>query len=163
MKGAIDSRIAEEQARQRNAQYSPSRSASSSKRPTSRNRAASPAVRAARPKPTENKSDSGPQKGPDPKEFEPEFIIEDEDTMSRTGTPKPVEGKDEGGPITEATAEIPIGQDGERQVDEEKMSEQAAVDAALELPTDVRVKLRKLERLESRYQGRHTFFSRSNT
>ncbi|MCJ1476995.1 hypothetical protein MMC13_005666 [Lambiella insularis] len=151
LKGAIDSRIAEEQARQRNAQQSPSRSASGTKRTTSRSRAASPAVRATRSKPAESKTDGVIQKGPDPKDFEPEFLIEDEDIVNGTEAPKPVELRDDGTPATEATT-FSVLQNGEHRSDKEKSLEQTGIDASQELPTDVQVRLRKLERLESRYQ-----------
>ena len=153
LKGAIDSRIAEEQARQRNAQQLPSRSDSGARRQTSRSRNSSPAVRSARTRPTESKSGDVPEKGPDPKEFEPEFVIEDEDAISRSGTPKPVQAKNGETQATEAVVEKLSQPNMDRQPDEDRGSDKAPHEAVLEVSTDVRVKLRKLERLESRYQG----------
>ncbi|MCJ1384148.1 hypothetical protein MMC17_007264 [Xylographa soralifera] len=151
LKGAIDSRIAEEQARQRNAQQLLARSNSGTKRPSSRSRTSSPAVRSARARPGESKSGDIPEKGPDPREFEPEFVIEDEDVISRAGTPKPVHVKNGEAQSGEAAGK-PAAADVERQPEENRDSEKAPQEATLEVPTDVRVKLRKLERLESRYQ-----------
>ncbi|MCJ1281390.1 hypothetical protein MMC26_000709 [Xylographa opegraphella] len=152
LKGAIDSRIAEEQARQRNAQQLPARSNSVARRPSSRSRTSSPAVRSARARPGDSKTGDIPEKGPDPKEFEPEFVIEDEDVISRAGTPRPVHVKDGESQSGEAVAEKSAAPDGERQPEEDRGSEKVSQVAALELPSEVRVKLRKLERLESRYQ-----------
>ncbi|MCJ1439000.1 hypothetical protein MMC27_008390 [Xylographa pallens] len=155
LKGAInniDSRIAEEQARQRNAQQLPARSNSGARRPSSRSRTSSPAVRSARIRPSESRSGDIPEKGPDPREFEPEFVIEDGDVISRAGTPKQVHVKDGEAQSGETAAEKPAAADMEPQPEENRDSEKAPQEAALEVSTDVRVKLRKLERLESRYQ-----------
>ena len=155
---AIDSRIAEEQAKQRNSQSSPSRSNSSTKKPTSR--AASPAVRAARNRQLQSKGTEVPPRGPDPKDFEPEFVIDDEDTPSRSSTPKPTQIRNEVVRAVEQDAERALAQDGGLQATDEKSAETAAPTVAQELPTDVRVKLRKLEKLESRYQGVYSFTRR---
>ncbi|MCJ1415723.1 hypothetical protein MMC32_002055 [Xylographa parallela] len=152
LKGAIDSRIAEEQARQRNAQQLPARSNTGRARPSSRSRTSSPAVRSARTRPSENKSGDIPERGPDPREFEPDFIIEDGDVISRAGTPKPVIVKDGEAQSGETAAEKPAVAAMEPQPEENRDSEKMPQEATLEVPTDVRVKLRKLERLESRYQ-----------
>ncbi|MCJ1389907.1 hypothetical protein MMC18_002764 [Xylographa bjoerkii] len=155
LKGAIntlDSRIAEEQARQRNAQQLPARSSSGARRPNSRSRNSSPAVRSARARPTESKNGDIPEKGPDPKEFEPEFVIENEDVVSRSGTPRPVQARDGEAQSSEAGVEKTAAANVDRQSEEDRVSEKVPQEAALEVPTDVRVKLRKLERLESRYQ-----------
>ncbi|MCJ1401084.1 hypothetical protein MMC11_004296 [Xylographa trunciseda] len=152
LKGAIDSRIAEEQARQRNAQQLPARSSSGARRPNSRSRTSSPAIRSTRVRPVESKSGDIPEKGPDPKEFEPEFVIGDEDVISRSGTPRPAQAKDGEAQSGEAVAEETAAATVDRQPEEDRESEKVPQEAALEVPTDVRVKLRKLERLESRYQ-----------
>ncbi|RVX67603.1 hypothetical protein B0A52_08132 [Exophiala mesophila] len=165
LKGAIDSRIAEEQARQRQAQSTtqpgarnparrrtPSQNANSDRRPS----------RQRQPLP----STSGPlEKGPDPSEFEPEFTVGDDDSAvpSRVATPKPessdtkandigVEKGGQGNPKAqnEAVQDPPgVASQGD------KSSEQSTVHApsprSPELPTEVRVKLRKLERMESKY------------
>lgn len=145
MKGAIDSRIAEEQARQRAPQSSPSRSSSDARR--SLPRTASPAQRA--PRKTQERNDGGPsQRGRDPSDFDPEIVIDDESlpnygesTASQTAGEKPAviaNGSDE-------------AEDSKRSV--QGGSQDDDQPAPPELPTDVRVKLRKLEKLESRYQG----------
>ena len=154
LKGAIDSRIAEEQARQRVSQSSPSRSNSGARRPPSRS--SSPAVRAARNRQAESKGGDPAQKGPDPKEFEPDFVIDDEDLPSRSVTPRPGQTKNGEVKSVETTAEQAPAGDGGQQPKEEKESGETspATATAPELPTDVRVKLRKLEKLEARYQGK---------
>jgi hypothetical protein len=146
IKGAIDSRIAEEQARQKAAQGSPGRSTSKNKRPPART--ASPATRA-RNRSQDIRNADPLSRGPDPKEFEqPEFLIEDEDGSSRAVSPRPPEKAEEEG-IAGRTSESAESQ-GQVGNSAEKASEKLA---ALELPTDVRAKLRKLDKLESRYQG----------
>ena len=71
----------------------------------------------------------------------------DDDLPSRSGTPKPVPDQDERG-----TKENGFSRDSRTQLDgEEGNGEEIA--PSMELPTDVRVKLRKLEKLEGRYQG----------
>ena len=151
MKGAIDSRIAEEQARQRPLQASPSRSNSVSRRTP---RSGSPAVRNGRNRSIENEAGDTPAQGPDPKEFEAEFVIADEEAPSRAATPQPQASKgndnDDGKALVDkssGSAEITPGAASQSQ------SERSNADTGL--PTEVRVKLRKLERLETRYQGKH--------
>ncbi|MCJ1243200.1 hypothetical protein MMC30_000397 [Trapelia coarctata] len=151
LKGAIDSRIAEEQARQRASQSLPSRSNSGARKPPSRS--SSPAVRAARNRQAESKGGDPTQKGPDPKEFEPDFVIDDEDLPSRTVTPKPAQEKNGEAKSIETAADKALGGEGSQQAKGEKGSGEAslATTTAMEVPTDVRVKLRKLEKLEARY------------
>jgi hypothetical protein len=145
LKGAIDSKIAEEQARQRLSQGSPSRSNSSAKRPSSR--AISPTKRA---QGSRGRQDGEPPaKGPDPADFEPEFVIDD-DGSSKTGTPRsgtPRPAGDRNGTTTagKSTQEDTTPEINETAADEPRLSS--------DLPTDVLVKLRKLEKLESRYHG----------
>lgn len=148
MKNAVDSRIAEEQARQKAAGTPVSRSASSARRSTSRTD--SPSSKLRKPRPKDN--DGIAARGPDPSEFENAFVIEDEpEEPSRVGTPDIMDEKaalmaDSNAP-TEANAAMDGG---------EKVSEKAPDTAprpSTELPADVRTKLRKLEKLESRYQG----------
>jgi chromosome segregation ATPase len=146
LKGAIDSRIAEEQARQRAAVQaaSPSRSSSTSAR-RSLSRNLSPSKRP-RQRP---KADPPTEKGPDPNDFESDFAIGDEGVNG--GLPNndiseqnAAGQKSEWGDAAEAVPEIGSAMD----------NGEAATTAqrAGELPTEVRVKLRKLERLESKYQ-----------
>ena len=156
MKGAIDSRIAEEQARQRASQSSPSRSSSDARR--SLPRTASPAKRGLRK--GQERNDGGPlQKGPDPSEFDADLAIDDESLPSGTGTPNPPAGSNgefEGG---QAAREKPaVMANGADEAEDWKPPVQGGKQddgqpAPPELPMDVRVKLRKLEKLESRYQG----------
>ena len=147
LKGAIDSKIAEEQARQRLSQNSPSRSNSSAKRPSSRAISPTKRVQGARGR----QDGDAPTKGPDPAEFEPEFVIDDDATSRsatpRSGTPRPADDRN-GTPVAgRSTREDanPDTSEAGTTADEPRLSS--------DLPTDVRVKLRKLEKLESRYHG----------
>ncbi|KAL9604355.1 MAG: hypothetical protein Q9219_000543 [cf. Caloplaca sp. 3 TL-2023] len=146
LKGAIDSRIAEEQARQRSALTSPP-PPHAARKPSSR--AESPAKRALRPGTPSRYNGEGSGKGPDPADFEPECVIDDSNPPSRSGTPKPGPARSESS-TKDAVQEAPEeAGHGEEQAEKVADSSQAAAPA--ELPTDVRVKLRKLEKLESRY------------
>ncbi|KAL2058151.1 hypothetical protein ABVK25_001769 [Lepraria finkii] len=143
LKGAIDSKIAEEQARQRLSQRPPSRSNSSAKRPSSR--AISPTKRA---QGSRGRQDGDPPaKGPDPADFEPEFVIDDDEASRtgtpRSGTPRPAGDRNGTTAVGKSTQEDATLETGEAAADEPRSSS--------DLPTDVRVKLRKLEKLESRY------------
>ncbi|KAI9782615.1 MAG: hypothetical protein M1839_004861 [Geoglossum umbratile] len=151
LKASIDSRIADEQARQKAAAHeassSPSRSGSGTRRSSSRR--TSPSKRQGRSSLTDqNGKDPATTGGPDPSEFEPEFVIGEDDVDSRAGTPLPKEkagqadndGAEGGNPPAEGGAEV-----------KEKRTEVKSSSVS-ELPTDVRVKLRKLDKLESRYQ-----------
>jgi len=150
LKGAIDSRIAEEQARQRAAALAgtPSRSNSGSIR---RNAPpiGSPARQSSRQR---ERNDISNEKGPDPSEFDADFVIGDDESAvpSRSATPrletaeKRVEGKEAAG-----EAEKQPGADDAASVLSDAST---AVQRPEELPTEVRVRLRKLDRLEGRYQ-----------
>lgn len=150
LKGAIDSRIAEEQARQKSlAAAGPTvpRSGSSATRSTSRTE--SPSSRPRRLKPKDNEVNTA--RGPDPSEFENAFVIEDDsEEPSRAGTP--AIGEEKAAAMAESNATGEAGALGESN---EKVAEKAveAPPKAPELPTEVRTKLRKLEKLESKYQG----------
>ena len=146
LKGAIDSRIAEEQARQRAAvnSASPSRSGSTSGR-RSLPRNLSPSKR---PRPRE-KAELATEKGPDPTEFDSDFTLEDDSAnigAFKNEVSKLVAKEQKleteallmGAPETGITMEI----------DEGAMPAQGLG----EVSTEVRVKLRKLERIESKYQ-----------
>ena len=149
LKGAIDARIAEELDRQRTQESaSPSNSTPGTRRPAPRT--ASPSKRSRSSKDGEK----GPLlKGPEPAEFEPEFVIDDDEVPSRTGTPRPAQEK------PDSTGPPPYGP--RDQLAPSEGTEAGKPDgggAALtpvppELPKDVRLKLRKLEKLESRYNG----------
>ena len=90
-------------------------------------------------------------KGPDPSEFEPDFVIGGDDTPSRSSTPRPIPEKSETAPDDGASAGVPL--QAETKETPKKLSKNDAFVKPAELPADVRVKLRKLEKLESRYHG----------
>lgn len=142
LKGAIDSRIAEEQARQRSAITSPPPSGPSRK-PSSR--AESPAKRPLRS--TGSNRPNGAVS--DPAEFDPEFVIDDSDVPSRVATPRPAPARSESSSkeaAREATEDVKGNEETHGKAVQDGLST-----APQELPTDVRVKLRKLEKLEGRY------------
>ena len=130
IKGAIDSRIAEEQARARilYGESSPSRSQSGTRRTAAR--AISPNRK---PRQGSRGRPDGPSKGPDPADFDSDFAVGD-DELSRSGTPKPAAEQDEKARVAGKASEH--AEDGQE---------------TLELPADVRVRLRKLDKLETRY------------
>jgi hypothetical protein len=144
IKGALDARIAEEQAKQRaSAQASPSRSGSVPKRSNSRN--LSPSKRPLKGKDGDSPGRAAPTgKGPDPSEFDPEFVIGEEDEQpNSSGTPRPKE-KTEGGETAE-TAE-------DNGKEDAKAAEEKA-QSALEMPPETKARLRKLDKLEPKYTG----------
>ncbi|TPX22093.1 hypothetical protein DIZ76_013957 [Coccidioides immitis] len=141
IRGAIDARIAEEQARQRGAQETLSRSNSA--------RRANPSP-ARRPSTRVKRGNSFLAKNPDPSEFDAEFVVGDDDSSTRTSTPRPESANnmadgggelDEKATLNESASAAPTSLLG-------KSSGQTPAD----LPTDVRVKLRRLDKLESKYQ-----------
>jgi hypothetical protein len=93
-------------------------------------------------------------RGPDPKEFEAEFTIGDEDESSRSGTPQlattgaasEVGANEESAEMEGKTADEP-----EKEAQEKDPKEVKEI--SVELPPDVRAKLRRLDKLESRYHG----------
>lgn len=146
LKGAIDSRIAEEQARQRSAvqSASPSRSGSTAaQRSLPRN--VSPSKR---PRPKE-RTDPPAERGPDPSEFDSDVAVGDDSSDIGVSKIEVAEHHVEGekteseGPLAGATEIRMTLENGE-----------AATPAPRngELSTEVRVKLRKLQRLEGKYQ-----------
>ena len=92
------------------------------------------------------------QRGPDPAEFDPEFVVGDEDVPSRAGTPRPTQSKSEVNMEGESVKEKAIAADANGGLGEGELKDGVG-SVVPELPTNVRVKLRKLEKLESRYQG----------
>ncbi|KAL8790560.1 MAG: hypothetical protein Q9195_006304 [Heterodermia aff. obscurata] len=144
IKGAIDSRIAEEQARQRSSQASPSRPTPGTRRPATRDE--SPSKRPERTGARGRKDGDPPRKAPDPAEFEPEFVVGEDDMPSRSGTPRPAEPKRQTSSSESAPDSNPDAVNG---VAQEKPATKDSV--VVEVPTDVRVKLRKLDKLESKY------------
>jgi hypothetical protein len=103
-------------------------------------------------------------RGPDPTEFEPEFAIGDDDAstlVSRSSTPKPesTEASDnaKGEKSVEKSGEAEGAADNTVNGKDNAPAKESGQPSA-ELPPEVRAKLRKLNKLESRYQGmRHTF------
>ncbi|KAL8871758.1 MAG: hypothetical protein Q9174_002479 [Haloplaca sp. 1 TL-2023] len=146
LKGAIDSRIAEEQARQRSALTSPPPPASSR---GASPRTQSPAQRTRRPAVSNRQHGEASGRGPDPSEFEPEFVIEDSDVPSRSATPRPAATKSDGTIKNAVEQTLDEPSNGETPKEESLPDDRSP--APQDLPTDVRVKLRKLEKLESRY------------
>lgn len=150
LKGAIDSRIAEEQARQRAAATggTPSRSNSTSiRRGAPQN--GSPVRRSSRQR---ERNDILSERGPDPSEFDADFVVGDDDSSvpSRVGTPRPEA-------VKERPEEKETTTEGEKQPAADDATSTLSGASTLaphpeELSADVRVKLRKLERLEGRYQ-----------
>ena len=148
LKGAIDSRIAEEQARQRSAQ-SPSRSNSGAKKPQPR--AISSNRRPSQARSRERQNGGSPQKSPDPSEFDPELVVEDDEGPSRSATPRPPEVNRQDTPT-----DVPL-KDGEQPIEGQDAHEKSKGDeppsTLATLPPDVKAKLRKLDKLELRYHG----------
>ncbi|KAK8433715.1 leucine zipper protein 1 [Phyllosticta citricarpa] len=149
LKGAIDSRIAEEQARQRQVaeqsrSQTPGRSNSVRR---SNSRALSPGRRPARPR-TPDLGDKPNAKGPDPAEFDPEFVV-GEDEMSRSTTPKPADDKDETAQAAAPTENGNVSK-GEQESSDSKQYVGGSA-ASAELPMETRMRLRKLEKLEPKY------------
>ncbi|KAJ9613632.1 Golgin imh1 [Knufia peltigerae] len=163
LKGAIDRGIAEEQARQRQVATAvqPTRN-SQRRRPQAQNGTAQRSGSKQR-----NPNDGPPEKGPDPSQFEADFTIGDDESAepSRVGTPKPEMRKEE---VQQAEGEAVAA----ATRDDEPQAEQGAGELATqhsegsqpdtngrapsplrpqELPTEVRVKLRKLDRMEAKY------------
>lgn len=147
LKNAVDARIAEEQARQK-ATASPT----STDSPTSAIRR-STSVRSESPArgPASRKKlvagEGSIDSRPDPSEFEKAFVIDDEsEELSRSGTPAlpDVSGAGNG----DATNEK-MGLEGDLGKDDQG----SEAPRPPELAPDVKAKLRKLEKLESRYQG----------
>ncbi|EKV08426.1 Vesicle-mediated transport protein (Imh1), putative [Penicillium digitatum PHI26] len=138
LRDAIDSRIAEEQARQKSAQDNIERS-NSARRPPGRNQSPN---RRSRPR----RNTGTPIRGPDPKEFEAEFTIGD-DESSRSGTPQ--------ADIPEGAPEVNTSNEGESEMVEGKPAETPENETGQEtmavLSPEVRAKLRRLDKLESRY------------
>ncbi|KAI9785412.1 MAG: hypothetical protein M1816_000427 [Peltula sp. TS41687] len=169
LKEAIDSRIAEEQTRQRGSQNTTSRSAAESsaaaaaKQANAGNKASSPSRRQGRTSTTAAKglkqddrgnSTTGPT---DPSEFEKDLIDDDgEDVTSSNRPGRPSVDKDHtaeekssaaGGGEKEGSS---VG-DGELSKGSSSSQAVGSQKATATLPTDVRAKLRRLDKLEERY------------
>lgn len=101
--------------------------------------------------PRGRKDGETPRKGPDPSEFEPEFGVDEEDPPTRSGTPRPAKTKEES-TLTGSGKEPVVDTNGPGE-DEKASTGADPPSSSSELPTDVRVKLRKLDKLESKYYG----------
>ncbi|KAI9043226.1 putative vesicle-mediated transport protein (Imh1) [Aspergillus affinis] len=145
LREAIDSRIAEEQARQKSAQDSLSRS-NSARQPSGRN--LSPSRRQSRPR----RNTGTPVRGPDPNEFEqPEFTIGDDEGSSRSATPQQDPPSNSmGSPEQNAGEEKSTAEESPNGKDAAPAGE--TKQSPSELPAEVKVKLRKLSKMETRYQ-----------
>ncbi|TVY55000.1 Golgin IMH1 [Lachnellula cervina] len=136
LKQAVDTRIAEEQARAQNSTpVSLGRSNSTARRTDS------PSARSRKLKPKD--SDGTPARGPDPSEFETAFVVED-DSEEPSGASTPVTMDEKAHLLAGGTAPLEAGGSGDG-------SERGTATPPI-LPTEVRTKLRKLEKLESKYQ-----------
>lgn len=165
LKEAIDSRITEEQARQRGAveqaRSSPSRGGGGTVRRSASN-ARSPAGRPGRRKDGEgdSKTTFPNGKAPDPAEFEPEFVIGDDEPPSRSVTPR-IQIEDAEKPVTNGEGDDDGQGEAERREEateegEETEKPQSARDvktAPTHLSLEVRKRLVRLEKLEPKYQG----------
>ncbi|RAL68373.1 hypothetical protein DID88_007104 [Monilinia fructigena] len=142
LKAQIDTRI-EEKARLNATSSTVQRSASTSSSTTRRPANQSPSRNPRRPRSKEDGDISG--RGPDPADFESAFVIEDEsETSTRVGTPA-------GEKLNPMAGDSKL-LDGSSAANGSEKSTDATPRASTELPTEVRTKLRKLEKLEGRYQ-----------
>ena len=131
--------------------YATSPRSKTARRSNSRN--LSPSKRPTRPRDGDNSKAAPAGKGPDPSEFDPEFVIgEDDDQPSRAATPRPKE---------KAPAADAVGENG----DEKKEDSQAAqgegeaeapekAEQPPEIPPEVKLRLRRLDKLEPKYTGK---------
>lgn len=150
IKGALDARIQEEQAKQRaSSQASRSRSGSTPKRSNSRN--LSPSKRTSKGKEADSPGKAAPTgKGPDPSEFDPEFVVgEDDEQPSRSVTPRPTE-------TAEGAETTTVSDDKGKEEEGEEGKAEAAEEKELpkpEIPPEIKTRLRKLDKLEPKYSG----------
>lgn len=181
IKGAIDRTIETEQARQKGLlsdQGAPGhgrQSSSVSRSNSGASTAAGKRPRQKKPAPDDT-GDTGTA-NPDPAVFEAAFVIDDDDEPSRTATPLPSsedkkpdngdskdddggqddKGKGNGGDTGAGNTAKDLAKNGgdDDQTPEggPKPMPPPKPAAALELPPDVRAKLRKLEKLEATYPG----------
>jgi chromosome segregation ATPase len=151
LKGAIDTRIAEEQARQRQAASSVATPRSQPRRRPQTQQDGSTLRVGSRQRTQE--ADPA-EKSPDPTEFEQAFSIggDDSNLPSRVGTPRP------DGQAQDPTAAFPDNASTADTLVENNSKGTHETDTVAtpqprlpDLPQEIRVKLRKLERLESKY------------
>lgn len=151
LKGAFDS--LEEQARQRPASQSPSRQGSGNRRPPHRNVSPSRRTTSRQTNKVQGNGEglSGPD--PDPATFDPEKIADGEGDGTETVTQDAVaqdgrDGRDTENPMQQDTASA------SPQVGQSLVEDGGLVEKPQELPDDVKSKLRRLNKLESKYQGK---------
>jgi hypothetical protein len=87
-------------------------------------------------------------KGPDPSEFDPEFVIgEEEEQPSRSSTPRPKEKAENTDNITNN------GKEKEKEDDGQTAAADSKASLSPEMTPEVQVRLRKLDKLEPKYSG----------
>ncbi|KAI5283942.1 hypothetical protein KEM54_001706, partial [Ascosphaera aggregata] len=175
LRDAIDSRMTEEQARQ--TPSSTSSAGANSSGSLSRSQSARlPRRTAEAPRSTRRRGGAAslgnaldglsdniastaisPLRGPDPNEFESEFVVGEDDagnesTPSGAGTPKSraVDGGNANKDAAAASSSSTTGAGSN--TGSQRASTDSAVTQKMNLPTDIRVRLRRLEKLEARYQ-----------
>jgi hypothetical protein len=175
LKGAIDRTIAEEQARQRTIQQAAPQPTTAAPRRSRSSSTAGTQSPARRPRPTKKPSEDLSSRdangdgtpNPDPAVFEAAFVIDDMDDSaapSRVATPSVADkdGKDTtpaagSAPANGASEGQPAARDSGEAVttaaDQPANPASTATPATTELPTEVRARLRKLEKLEKTYPG----------
>lgn len=168
IKGAIDRTIAEEQARQIAADAASPRASSSV------SRSASSASTARKPRPKKPSQDVGKDAdngaaNTDPAVFEAAFVIDDEEP-SRSATPQPSTASEKNAENGESKSVAEDGEKGDTESgnttkDPEKNGDNEGRQSEgdkpvpppkytpVELPPDIRAKLRKLDKLEKTYPG----------
>ena len=150
MKGAIDSRIAEEQARQKASQSSPSRSSSSARQ--ARIRTASPSTQSSRTREVGQDDQGNFSNQANPSDFEKALADDAEDGSPRTEAPKPekVEPDEVSDNLHVSPEKASAAVDAEP-----KEASPANIEAQKQpdLPVDVQLRLRRLEKLEAKYKG----------
>lgn len=151
LKGAIDSRIQEEQNRAKAASASPITRSTSNARRSASNRTGSPSGRPNHSRVgTESDIGTSGVRGPDPAEFEAAFVVDDDSVdVSRVGTPVPdvSMAPDEKSALPTSTMES-------SEASNETIGDSIPrVPVHLEVAPDIRAKLRKLDKLEAKYPG----------
>lgn len=105
--------------------------------------------------------------GPDPSVFEAAFVIDESETPSRVGTPKMTTGdaqdnqpSGEGaGANAQPSGDSTTADKGDGKDEKEARPGEGAQAPTLDLPPEVKLKLRKLEKLEATYPGLTSIFA----
>jgi hypothetical protein len=106
----------------------------------------SPSKRPARSKDGDSSKAAPAGKGTDPSEFDPEFVVgEEDDVASRAGTPRP---KEKAQPAEASTENGDGKKDDDQATRVEEKPEQPP-----EIPPEIQSRLRKLDKLEPKYTG----------